>query len=126
MPLLPVFNERSDFDVQVTLKDADGVALASVTVAYYHLYDDTNGETVKDWTEFTVAVTGIGTISLAADDLEIGDDSNDYEERILTIQAAYGGLGKKFHEEYRFRLKNLRVVPKVSSSPSASPSASPS
>ena len=82
------------------------------TAARYHIYDRTNGANIKDWTVFTVAGTGIGTIEVLADDLDITDDANDFEERVLTVQAEYG-TNKEYHDEYEFRLKNLVVVPRV-------------
>jgi len=115
MPLLPIHNERSDFDLVVTLEDKEGDPLVP-TKARYHIYDRTNEQAVKDWTVFTVAGTGIGTVEVAAADLGIIDDANEYEERVVTIQAEYGA-SKEYHDEYAFLVKNLVVVPRVVAGP---------
>lgn len=111
MPLLPEYNERTDFDLEVTLTDKEGDPL-SPTVAYYYIYDETNASQVKAWTEFTVNGSGVGTIEVTAADTAIVTDSNDYEERVLTVQGTYGD-SKEFSEEYRFRVKNLTSIPKT-------------
>jgi hypothetical protein len=110
MPLLPTYNERTDFDIDVTLVDADGNALVPDT-AEYSIYDVTSATTIKDWTAFSVNPSGVGTISVLAADLDIVDDTNEYEERVLTVRGDYGA-SKELAEEYRFQVKNLVKIPR--------------
>jgi hypothetical protein len=110
MPLLPTYNERTDFDIEVTLLDKDGDPLVPTT-AFYSIHDVASNNLVKDWTEFTVNAQGVGTIAVLAADLAIVEDANADEERILTVQGTYGA-SKEFAEEYRFKVKNLTVIPK--------------
>jgi hypothetical protein len=110
MPLLPVYNERTDFDLEVTLLDKDGDPLVP-TETHYHIHDVESATTIKNWTALTIDGTGQGTIEVLAADQDIIDDANEYETRILTVSAVYGA-SKEFHEEYRYRLKNLVVVPR--------------
>jgi hypothetical protein len=111
MPLLPVYNERTDFDLEVSHLDADGNALVPTT-SFYSIYDVASETDIRAWTAYAVDGTGDATISVTADDTAIKANANAYEERVLTIQGTYG-VDKEFAEEYRFRVKNLTKIPKV-------------
>ena len=112
MPLLPAYNERTDFDLEVTLLDRDGDPLVP-TEAFFSIYDGTSAALVKDWTSMaTFSALGVGIAEVSADDMDIVDDANAFEERVLTVQGTYG-TAKEFAEEYRFRAKNLVVIPKA-------------
>ena len=67
---------------------------------------------MRDWTALSINAQGEGTISVIADDLEIVSDSNEFEERVLTLNATYSTT-KEFNEEYHFKVKNLSAIPKV-------------
>jgi hypothetical protein len=108
-------NERTDFDIEVTLADKDGDPLVP-TDAYYNVYDEASETVIRDWTAFSVNHLGVATIHITNDDLDIVDDSNATEKRILTIHAIYSG-GREVNEQYEFRVKNLVVIPKVVAAP---------
>jgi hypothetical protein len=110
MPLLPIYNERTDFDLDVVLVDKDGDPLVPTAIEY-SIHDVESDTTVKDWTAFVIDHEGRGTIEVLAADLAIIDDESDYETRILTVSGTYGDA-KEFHEAYAFRVKNLKSVPK--------------
>lgn len=111
MPLLPTYNERTDFDLDVTHEDKDGNALTPTT-SFYSIYDVASATDIRAWTAYAVDGAGAATISVTAADTAIKSNANAYEERILTIQGTYG-VAKEFAEEYRFRIKNLPKIPKV-------------
>jgi hypothetical protein len=111
MPLLPTYNERTDFDLEVSHEDKDGNALTPTT-SFYSIHDVASATDVRAWTAYAVDGAGLGTISVTASDTAILTAANAYEERVLTIQGTYG-VSKEFAEEYRFRVKNLTKIPKV-------------
>jgi len=110
MALLPTYNERSDFELGVTLTDTDGDPLTPDT-AHYSVYDTASEALLVDWTEFTVTA-GDGTIEVPTEATAIVTSSNNYETRVLTVALTYAG-GKEHHEEYWFRVKNLQAIPRA-------------
>jgi hypothetical protein len=115
MPLFPTYNERTDFLLEITFVDTEGDPLVPGD-CFYHIHDITNDAEVRAWKSLTVAHTGKVTVPIEAEDLDIIDDANVAEDRVLTVHCTYSGT-KEANEEYRFRVKNLVVVPKVVPAP---------
>lgn len=111
MALLPTYNEGSDFELGVSLLDFDGDPLTPET-AHWSVYDTATETLLVDWTEITITA-GAGTIEVpAAATAIVTAKNNDYETRVLTLALTYAG-GKEHNEEYWFRVKNLRAIPRT-------------
>lgn len=110
MALLPLYNELSDFDLEMSCEDKDGNPLTPDT-GYYCIWCDTNDQEVKAWTEFSISGADI-TIEIDGANQAIITDANTYETKTITILAQYGS-GKEYYDIYQYRVKNLSQAPKV-------------
>lgn len=104
---LEVVNEGSTAYLTVTFLDKDGNQAAPTSITY-RIDCLTTGTQVKGDTVVTPAAQV--EITLGADDNAIQDQTNENEERLVTIEASYGASdGVK--DSYRYILRNLKKVP---------------
>jgi hypothetical protein len=106
-------NEKSSVGVEWTFLKADGTA-PEITAMTWTL-SDLSGNVINS--RSAVAVTDPGspeTIVLSGDDLAIVDATQEYEMRILTIEATYdpenGGSDLPIKESAEFAVYNLQVI----------------
>lgn len=103
----PVINERTTAYVRIPMIGADG-ELALPTAVTYRIDDLTTGLEIRPNTVATPATTV--EITLTPEDTRIIGDAYQNQERLITVQAAYGEADM-LHDEFTFIVRNLRKVP---------------
>lgn len=108
---MDIVNEQTTYRI-VTEFTGEDMAPVTPTVGFYRIADLLTGLVLKDWTEFTPSGSSY-VITIGHNENRIVSQSNDYEEKVLTVVAAYGGT-KQCTGEYRYKVKNLVGVTQVS------------
>ena len=118
-----VVNERSSAIVTLTFKDEDGVNAIPSSGAY-RLTDLRSNTMIRNWTNLVAPLAAIMEVTLTPTDTRIVDSTNDYEERLITVQWKYGT--KYGTDDYTIRIRNLHSVTAAFETASVSASVSPS
>ena len=104
--MIPRVNEGTSFEVETTFYGPDGSVVSPSSVDY-RIDCVTTGGPIRDWT--AISPGGTVTIPIEKDENAILDSSNQVEEKLLTIRAAYGA-GKQITQDFRWYTKNLMKI----------------
>jgi len=99
-------NERSTAYLTVRFYAKDG-SLAAPTAVVYSIHDLTNGQEVR---AETALVAGAEIeITLTTADTAIINDNNQFERRLVIVEATYG-VDDAVRSQYEFQVYNLKKV----------------
>jgi len=101
--------EGSTFTLEVEVTNSSGVAVTPTAGTW--TLTDRDGSVINS--RSNIAITPLGevmTVNLAADDLEILDQTNDREYRLFTVKTDRGDSAKPENIQYEFWVKNLKVI----------------
>jgi hypothetical protein len=101
-------NEKTSCTVQVTFKDEDGVLIVPESITY-RIDDVASGTEILDDTSVAVPDSTIN-IEITSDQNKILDETNDNEERVVTVEFDYSDGEKHGTSEYRYKILNLLKV----------------
>lgn len=105
---MDIVNELTTYRVVAEFMAEDGAPVVP-SQSSYRLDDVLSDTQIIDDTNFTPSgSTHVITIPHAS--MNILDDGNDLEERVLTVIAPYG-TAKQCTGEFRFKVRNLSKVP---------------
>lgn len=102
---MQLINESSAIELSVAYRGDDGSLITPTTLKYR--VDDALGDAITDWTSLTPA--SITTIEIPATSNAILDDSQPYEDRIVTVLIDEG-LSTQDVTEQRYRVRNLSGI----------------
>lgn len=96
-------NEGTAVELSVARRGDDG-SLVTPTSLKYKVDCETSGTAITAWTTLTPA--SITAIAIPATSNAIQDDSNPYEDKVVTVMAN-AGLSTQEVTEQRYRVENL-------------------
>lgn len=108
MAILIEVNEKSTQSFNVIVKDDAGDAVVP-TVATYTL-TTRDGTIVDEVDGLAITPSTLMKVILAGDNLEILDQTNEREYRLLTIETDRGDIAKPENLQTPFWVKNLKVI----------------
>ncbi len=100
-------NEQSTAFLTCRFLDKNGDPAVPNTITY-RVDCLTTGTAIRASTPISSPASTI-EITLDSADTRIVTSTNPYEERVVTVEASYGGTDE-VNEEFRFRVKNLNYV----------------
>jgi hypothetical protein len=101
-------NEKTSCTLEVTFKDEDKVSVVPETITY-RIDDVDSGTVIKAATAFTLPASVI-EIEITSAQNKILNESNDNEERVVTVEFDYNSSTKHGTSEYRYKILNLLKV----------------
>lgn len=105
--MLKEFNEKTTTYVPVSFRDKDGALAVPQAISYRVDCLSTNTEIIAD-TSFPSVASEI-EITLPITATTIQDPLNDFERKLVTVTATYGG-GEQVTGAYQFRVRNLSKI----------------
>jgi hypothetical protein len=101
-------NEESNLPITVTVTDSAGVA--ATPTAFNWSLSTRDGTIVNSRTNVSETPASTVVVTLAADDLQILDQTNDREYRLFTVETDEGDADIPVKMQLEFWVKNLKVV----------------
>lgn len=102
---MQLITEGSAIELSVAYRGDDGSLITPTTLKYR--IDDALGDVITDWTSLTPA--SITVIDIPATANAILDDSQPYEDRLVTVMSDEG-LSTQDVTEQRYRVRNLSGI----------------
>ena len=106
--MIPVIKEGTGFEIEVHPLDGEGNEVP-VNSAEYRIDDLSSGQNVLPWTEAEELSPIL--LKVSPSETVMIDETRRTERRLITVIAHFGTDGQ-ITEEFYFKVKNLRFIPK--------------